>query len=609
MIPPIDTSPNAVWKQRYRAPAIQYAGMAANAPERGIVWSNQSGTLQYYTWDVRTGNLAQLTHTPGGKGAFPYLAPDGKWIYYLKDVSGNEVGHFVRIPYAGGDPEDITPDMPPYSSSGFSFSRQGNRLGYFIAAKDGFTLYVVEINDANELSAARRLYHSPTMAGGPFFSADGKVVTVLTTEHTGRNEFSLLALDAQSGEKIAELWEGEGFSLNSPTPSPVVGDSRLVINSNRSGIEQLSLWDPLTGRGEKLQVSEISGAQIPIGWSPDGKQFLFSVLYQAVQSLYLFNFATGGVKKLAAPEGEYQAFFAPDNRLFALWTDAANPYRLVELDPESGNLVRSLVSAGDAPKGKNFRSIHYPSSNGASIQGWLCVPDGPGPFPTILETHGGPAGVQGSGFNPRAQAWVDHGFAFLSINFHGSVTFGREFERSIWGNLGYLELEDMTMAREWLVTQGIADPHAIFLTGWSYGGYLTLLGLGKRPDLWAGGMAGAAIADWELLYEDEADTLRGLEEAFFGCKPSEDPERFRRSSPITYAENVNAPVLIIQGRNDTRTPFRQMEAYVGKLKELGKKVTIHWYEAGHTVNRADVEAGITHQEMMMTFARKALEGG
>ncbi len=608
MIPPVDTSPDAIWKQRYRAPAIQYAGIAKNAPERGLVWTNQSGTLQYHTWDVKTGRLTQLTHTPGGQSEFPYLSPDGKWIYYLKDVSGNEIGHFVRMPYTGGDWVDITPEMPPYSYSGFSFSRLGNRLGYFVAARDGFTLYIVDINDQNELSTPRRLYHSATRASGPFFSADGKVVIVMTTERTAKNEFSLLAFDAQNGKKIAELWEGEGFSLNNPTPSPVVGDGRFVINSNRSGIEQLSLWDPLAGYCEKLPVSDIPGAQIPYGWSPDGERFLFCAFHQAVQSLYLFDFATGSVKKLAAPEGEYQAFFTPDNRLFALWTDAAHPYQLVELNPESGSLVRSILTAGIALKGKNFESIHYPSSNRDSIQGWLCVPDGPGPFPTILETHGGPTAVKGSAFDPRAQAWVDHGFAFLSINFHGSVTFGREFEQSIWGNLGFLELEDMIMAREWLITKGIADPNAIFLTGWSYGGYLTLFGLGKRPDLWVGGMAGIAIGDWELLYEDEADTLRGYQEALFGCKPSEDPERFHRSSPITYAEHVKAPILIIQGRNDSRTPFRQMEAYVRRLKELGKKVTIHWYESGHTGDRADVETGIAHQEMMMSFARKVLAG-
>lgn len=606
MIPQIDTSSKAIWKQRYRAPIIISADIAPHAPERGLVWTNLSGSLQFHTWDVATGQLSQLTHTPGGHTSFLHLSPDGQWLYYLKDEHGNEIGHFVRIPYTGGEPEDITPDSPPYSSFDLSISRSGNRLGYVIAGADGFSIYIMDVSKRGKLSAPRKLYHCPTIAFGPAFTADGSLAVVLSTEHTGKNEFSLLAFDTASGEKIAEWWEGEGYSLGSPTPSPVTGDSRFVVNTNRSGIEQLAIWNPRTGKSEHLPVADIPGAQSPHSWSPDGKQLIFSTLHQAVQSLYMFDFTVGRVEKLAAPVGEYYPFFTPGQQLFALRTDSAHPLHLVELDPASGAILRTVLAVGAPLPGKGFKSISFPSSDGTSIQGWLCVPDGNCPFPTILDTHGGPAGVRGSGFDPGAQAWVDHGFAFLSINYHGSITFGREFEQSIWGDLGHWELEDMVMAHKWLVEERIAAPGAVFLTGWSYGGYLTLFGLGKRPDLWAGGMAGIAIADWAMMYEDDADTLRGYDEAMFGCKPSEDPERYRRSSPIAYAENVRAPLLIIQGLNDTRTPPRQMQAYEAKMKELGKDLTVHWFETGHMGSFADVELSISHQEMMMSFARKVL---
>ena len=78
---------------------------------------------------------------------------------------------------------------------------------------------------------------------------------------------------------------------------------------------------------------------------------------------------------------------------------------------------------------------------------------------------------------------MDHGFAFLTINYHGSTTFGKAFEKSILGQLGELEVQDMAAAYRWLVESRIAQPDAIFLTGKSYGGYLTLLGLGRRPEL------------------------------------------------------------------------------------------------------------------------------
>jgi dipeptidyl aminopeptidase/acylaminoacyl peptidase len=203
-----------------------------------------------------------------------------------------------------------------------------------------------------------------------------------------------------------------------------------------------------------------------------------------------------------------------------------------------------------------------------------------------------------------AQAWLDHGFAFLTINYRGSVTFGRAFREQIWRNLGYWEVEDMIAARAWLIKRGIARPNQIFLTGWSYGGYLTLQALGTHPQLWAGGMAGTAVADWAIAHEDTTETLRGIRALRFGGTPQEVPERYAASSPITYAERVTAPVLIIQGRHDTRTPPRSVERYEATMKALGKSIEVHWFRAGH--GSLAVEQQIEHQERMLRFAYRVL---
>ena len=112
----------------------------------------------------------------------------------------------------------------------------------------------------------------------------------------------------------------------------------------------------------------------------------------------------------------------------------------------------------------------------------------------------------------------------------------------------------MVAARDWLVKAGIARPDKILVTGWSYGDYLTLQALGKRPGLWAGGMAGVAIADCKGLYEHASDSMKAWAVALLGGTPGERPDQYKVSSPITYADKVASPVLIIQGRNDTRTP-------------------------------------------------------
>ncbi|MBL8164145.1 MAG: S9 family peptidase, partial [Anaerolineae bacterium] len=218
--------------------------------------------------------------------------------------------------------------------------------------------------------------------------------------------------------------------------------------------------------------------------------------------------------------------------------------------------------------------------------------------------HGGPTSVMSDFYAPGSQAWLDHGFAFLTINYHGSTTFGKAFEKSIWGNLGNPEVEDMVAAYRWLVDQGIAQPDAVLLTGGSYGGYLTLQAIGRAPQHWAGGMAVVAIADWRLMYEDQAETLRAYQRALFGGTPDEKPEVTDSASPITYAEQIKAPILVIQGSNDTRCPARQMRAYEERLTALGKRIHVHWFDAGHG-SRA-MEQQIEQQELMLRFAYQVL---
>jgi dipeptidyl aminopeptidase/acylaminoacyl peptidase len=162
----------------------------------------------------------------------------------------------------------------------------------------------------------------------------------------------------------------------------------------------------------------------------------------------------------------------------------------------------------------------------------------------------------------------------------------------------------MVAARTWLVGEGLARPDQILLTGRSYGDYLTLLALGKRPDLWAGGMAQVAITDFGLMYEDTSESLRAFDITLFGGTPQEKPAQYRASSPITYAAQVRAPVLLIQGRNDSRCPARQAEAYIDKMRALGKVIEVHWFEAGHA--RADTERTLDHVERMLRFAFRVL---
>jgi dipeptidyl aminopeptidase/acylaminoacyl peptidase len=621
MITHIQTSPDAPWKRRYRAPVIWDTQIAELAPGCGLAAGTQTGTLQWYAWEVSTGSLRQLTDRPKGMATYLILSPDGEFVYYHDDQGvGNEIGHFVRIPYQGGEAVDLTPDLPPYSSFGFSICRSGKRLGFLVAGSDGYTICSAEIKAGGELGPRKKIYHSTKICFGPSFSCDGDVAVVMSSEHTDRAQFKLLAFELSSGEKMAELWDGEGTSLEISAPSPVPGEARFLATTNRSGIETLLVWDPRTGERTDLTFklaggSEISGAVTGASWSPDGKKVLFTIFHQALQQLYLYDLISGQTNALQAPVGlNNNTYFTPDGeKIVSIWEDSTQPPQVIALHPETGEKTATLLKAsggketGDLPPGIGWKWVNFPSAGGQMIQGWLGIPEGSRPFPLVLETHGGPHGVTPNSFSPGAQAWLEHGFAFLTINYRGSTTFGRDFQEAIWNDLGHWEVEDMVAARQWLVELGIADPNKVFLTGWSYGGYLTLQALGMYPELWAGGLAGIAIADWAVQYEDTADTLRGFQVALLGGTPQEKPEQYAKSSPVTYAGQVKAPVLIIQGRNDTRTPARPVEMYEAKLKALGKPIEVVWFDSGHAGSGSDIEQSIGFQEKMMEFATQILK--
>jgi dipeptidyl aminopeptidase/acylaminoacyl peptidase len=346
----------------------------------------------------------------------------------------------------------------------------------------------------------------------------------------------------------------------------------------------------------------------PEDWSPDGQRILLSQMSCAAQRLSIYDLQRQALKALNHPPGTLGKqryggiYFASNDEIFASYQDSEHPACVIALDGHTGQQTRVIMPPSAQPAGFPARSITFTSSDGQPVQAWLIVPEGKGPFPTIIETHGGPFQVATDQFSPSAMMWVDHGFAYCTVNYRGSTTFGKEFKNKIYHDLGHWEVEDVIAARGWLVDHQIADPQQIFLTGWSYGGYLTLQVLGKYPEGWAAGLAGLAVADWILCDEDSTDALKAVDVAWFGGSPTECPERYQASSPITYAEGVRAPILIIQGRNDTATPARQIEVYEQKMRALGKDITVHWYDAGHGSSSTDVELIVAHHQIMLDYA-------
>jgi len=414
------------WKTRFRVPVVRSLQVAAGAPERGLVASNVSGTFQLHAWDVPSARLRTLTNRPTGVIA-GLLAPDGRFVYYHDDAGGNEMGHFVRIPFEGGAPESITPGVPPYPTFGLAVSGEGNRLGFVTASDTGYHLHLIDVGEGGVLGPLKSIHSSARFLIGPVLSHDGAIAVVATSAGAGSLQCGLVALDTASGRIIDEVRDGDGH-LGAVAFAPSSGDGRLVAYSNRTGVGRPLVLDIARGTRTDIALDELEGEVYPADWSPDGGQVLLVQFARAVQRLHVYDVAERTLTSLNHPNGTYShAYFAPDGTIHVMWEDSTHPPQVIALDAATGAPARTLLPATDVAPCRPWRSVRFASTDQQQIQGWLAVSDRAGPFPTILHVHGGPEAAMTEVFLPSSQSWLDHGFAFLSINYRGSTTFGRAF--------------------------------------------------------------------------------------------------------------------------------------------------------------------------------------
>jgi len=594
---------DAPWKKRFRLPRI-YVDLSSGNPNRVLVISNQSGTYELYAYHLATGALRQATNRPSGT-IYGSISRDGSHIYYMDDSDGNETGHIVRVPFEGGTVQDMTPGIPPYTLVDQYVDGESAHMGLTIPGPEGFDSHVVDIV-SEAPRPPRMINRSRKMADGPIFSHDGEIAVVMSTDRFGGQDFTLTSFHTDSGEKLHEIAD-EASRIEPAEFSPRPGDQRLLGMSNTSGVMRPLIWDAEKNSRTELEVDNLEGDVVGIGWSRDATKILLCQTNKATTKLWVFDIATSKVRRVPHPEGlTASACFMDESSVLMAWQDSTHPTQLMVVSLNDSFPPKSYLVQRDVPKSQPWKSASFHSSDGQEVQGWYATPEGAGPFPTILDTHGGPTAAQFNVFSPRLQVWLDHGFAIASVNYRGSTTFGKDFEKKINGDLGHWEVEDMIAARSWLVEQGISKTDEIFLTGWSYGGYLTLHAMGVRPELWAGGIGGVVVADWVTEYYDEPEAMRGYDVALHGGTPEEKKEAYERASPINYVDRLRAPLLIIQGKNDVRDPPRQVELYEAKAKSMGKDVQVVWFGTGHAGSGVDVDMAIAHHETMLRWMSETI---
>jgi hypothetical protein len=231
-MPQLQLDDTAPWKQRFRAPAVYWTQIAADCPTRGMAVSDkEAGIFQLYAWDTASGQLRRLMEQAETK-MDGWLSPDGQHVYYLQDQKGDELGHITRVPHQGGEPQDMTPDLPPYTLRGLDISRAGNLLAFNPVNSDGFQLYVIALGPEGQASAPRLVYRSEFETWESKLSHGGELAAMQSTQRAGgARRYSTLAFDVASGQQIGELWDGPEHSVEPLGFAPLPGDTRLLASA------------------------------------------------------------------------------------------------------------------------------------------------------------------------------------------------------------------------------------------------------------------------------------------------------------------------------------------------------------------------------------------
>ena len=155
------------------------------------------------------------------------------------------------------------------------------------------------------------------------------------------------------------------------------------------------------------------------------------------------------------------------------------------------------------------------------------------------------------------------------------------------------------------MARGIADPDRAVIGGWSWGGYITLMEVGKHPELWRCGIAGVPVGDYELSYDDMSPELQAYDRALLGGAPAEVPELMRDRNPINFADQVTAPVMFIIGENDSRCPVsvRPWPTWTS-LKDRGHPHEVYLFGTGH--GSFDIEEEIRQQRAILEFLARTV---
>jgi dipeptidyl aminopeptidase/acylaminoacyl peptidase len=578
--------------------------------EKLLVAGNPTGVINAFVIPTAGGAPQQITDSQVSAIQPAGWFPTGGRILYLSDQGGNENDHlFVRD--AQGAVRDLTPgDKLKAAFEGWSTDDRS----FFFTTNErdphDFDLYEMTVDGYQRTLLFR---NEGAYVIGPI-SRDRRYVALVKTESTSDGDLYLY--DRTTG-KLADLTTHSGESTHVPTDFSPDGKSLYYTTTEDTEFARLMRYDLAAGKStEVLRLDwDVSFAH----FSRDGRFFEVGINRDARTEVRLFE--EPGMRPVKLPEmadadlGELT--FSPDGRRMAFYAESSrSPRNLYVVDVADlahatpRQLTRAMSPDLDPAALAAARVVRFKSYDGVEIPGLLYQPhqaDPQHPVPALVWVHGGPGGQSRVGYNPLIQFLVNHGYAVFAINNRGSSGYGKTFFRMADRKHGNADLGDCVASKQMLAATGWVAPDRIGILGGSYGGYMVLAALAFRPQEFAVGVDLFGVSNWVRTLASIPPYWASERKALYKMigDPQVDGDYLRRISPLFHADQIERPLIVLQGENDPRVLRAESDEIVAAARQRGTPVVYEIYpNEGHGFARKDTQ--IKADQAILDFLVKYL---
>jgi dipeptidyl aminopeptidase/acylaminoacyl peptidase len=531
---------------------------------------------------------------------------------FLKDTGGNENAqvywydagtHAVRMLSSGKG-----------VNGGLVWSHDGRRVAFHSTARDGvsYDLYVVDVPG----TAPPRLVYNGFQKNWSVASWSPDDTKLLISNFVSANESHLFVLDVATAA-LTPVAEGPGPASISGAQFTPDGRAVHVITNRDAEFEQLKRIDLATGAVEVL-TAHIPWDIDTFDRSDDGRYLAYVANVDGVSRLTIVNIAARSEIQPPLPEGRIGriAFDREGRRLAFSLESPQSPRDVFVLELDRNAVVRYTKSEAGPVDPRQFVSaelLRFPTfdrDNGKirQVPAFVYRPTTQGPHPVLIDIHGGPEAQAVPTFSPFTQFLVrEMGFVVIQPNVRGSSGYGKTYLNLDNGEDREDSVKDIGALIVWIGAQRSLDAKRVFVSGGSYGGYMSLASMVHFGDRLRGGIDVVGISNFVTFLESTSAYRRDLRRPEYGDERLPRMRAYlQRISPLTNAARIGKPLLVVQGLNDPRVPATESQQMVAKIRARGGEV---WYLAakdeGHGFKKKPNRD--FYQKTIVTFLEKQLK--